>query len=281
MKADFVPMARTVLIVTAVASVLWVSAGNLSPPGGAISPSMKDLDDVEPRTAIRNDFDTITPIVISSPGSYYLAEDIFSIHSEHGIEIDASHVTLDLNGFTVFGNTEVGSLDGIHIADERHNVTIRNGTVRDFFQNGIYGTASDGCVVEGVRVINNSLYGIRLRNYSRVKDCMALGNAQNDGITVNAKSVITGSLAWDNGNDDSDAGIRVGADSGTVFACTSSENTGWGIRVGSGSTISSCTARNNTGNGLDASSVGHVVDSTATDNAINISATSAHNSFGP
>lgn len=281
MKSDFVPVAKTVLIVTAVASVLWVSAGNLSPPGGPIAPTMKDLDDVEPRTAIRNDFVAITPIVISSPGSYYLAEDILAIHDQHGIEIDASNVTLDLNGFTVYGNTEVGSFDGIHIDNERHNITIKNGTIRDFFQSGIYGTASDGCVVEDVRVINNGLYGMRLRDYSRVKDCMALGNAQNDGITVNAKSVITGCLAWDNGNDNGDAGIRVGADSGTVFACTSSENTGLGIRVGSGTTISSCTARNNTSNGLDASSVGHVVDSTATGNAINISATSTHNSYGP
>ena len=40
---------------------------------------MKDLDDVEPRIAIRNDFVGLIPIVISSPGSYYLAEDIFAL----------------------------------------------------------------------------------------------------------------------------------------------------------------------------------------------------------
>jgi hypothetical protein len=120
---------------------------------------MKNLLDVEPRTAIRNDFISITPIVISQPGSYYLAEDIQAIHTQHGIEITASNVTLDLNGFTVYGNTEVGSLAGIFINDNRHNVTNRNGTIRDFFREGIYGVSSDGCIVEGLRV-NNGLHGI-------------------------------------------------------------------------------------------------------------------------
>jgi hypothetical protein len=242
---------------------------------------MKNLLDVEPRIAIRNDFDTITPIVISSPGSYYVAEDIVAIHSQHGIEIDASQVTLDLNGFTVFGNTEVGSLDGIHIDDERHHITITNGTVRDFFQRGIYGVNSDGCRIDGVRVTNNGTDGMRLRDHAIVKDCLALDNVQGDGIHVTSKSVVTGCAAWSNGNDIGDAGIRAGADSATIAVCTSSDNAGQGIRVGSGSTISACTARNNGGNGLDASSVGHVVDSTATGNAINISATSVHNSYGP
>jgi hypothetical protein len=281
MQLPTIHNSKSVLVACAAATVVWVSAGSLTPPAGPVSPTMKDLDDVEPRTAIRNDFDTITPIVISQPGSYYLAEDIYAIHSQHGIQITVSHVTLDLNGFTIYGNTEVGSLDGIHIDDERHYVTIKNGTVRDFFGKGIGGSSSDGCIVEGVRVINNGSHGIDLRDYSLVRDTMALNSLQGDGVRVSGKAVISGCVAWSNGNDLNDAGIRAGADSATVVACTSTDNAGNGIRVGSGSTISACLARNNAGNGLDASSVGHVVDSTATGNAINISATSVHNSYGP
>jgi hypothetical protein len=153
--------------------------------------------------------------------------------------------------------------------------------VRDFFEYGINGTTSDGCIIEDVRAINNGLYGIRVRHYSRIKDCLAIGNLQNDGISVSAKSVISGCVAANNGNGVSDAGIRVGSDSGTVIGSTSSDNNGFGIRVGSGSTISTCTARNNTSNGLDASSTGMVHGSTATGNAINISATATHDSHGP
>jgi len=281
MNKKTLQVAKPVMVAATLATILWVSAGSLTPPPGPVSPTMKNLLDVEPRTAIRNDFVNITPIVISFPGSYYLAEDIFAIHSQHGIEIASSNVTLDLNGFTVYGNIEVGSLDGIHIDDERHYVTIKNGTVRDFFGRGIYGVSSDGCLVEGVRVVNNGTDGLRLRDSSIVKDCMALNNSQGDGIHVTSKSVITGCLAWSNGGDISDTGIRAGADSATVANCTSTENSGQGIRVGTGSTISTCTARNNGGNGLDASSTVHVVDSTATSNSINISATSVHNCYGP
>jgi len=281
MHQPIMPMAKSVLVVAVLATVVWVSAGSLTPPAGPVAPTMKDLNDVEPRIAIRNQFNTLTPVQISFSGSFYLAEDIFAFPGQHGIEIDAPHVTLDLNGFTVYGNLEVGSLAGIFINDNRHNITIKNGTVRDFNQYGVWGAISDGCILEDVRVINNGLHGIYLRNYSLVKDCLAINNGSDDGIRVNSHSIVTGSVSWSNGNDANDAGIRVAGGAGVVVNCVASDNAGQGIRAGSASTITGCTALNNAGNGLDASSVGHVVDSTASGNAINISATSVHNSYGP
>ncbi len=162
---------------------------------------MKDLDDVEPRIAIRNDFVGLTPIVISSPGSYYLAEDIYAFHSQHGIEITASDVELDLNGFTIYGNTEVGSFDGIHGRDQE-NIVVRNGTVRDFFESGVELGNSRNCRVEKVVARNNNLSGglhvaINVWAYSHVIDSVASNNGWT-GIRVDSGSVIRGCIADNN-----------------------------------------------------------------------------------
>lgn len=269
MKNAQTPVAHSVLIAAALVAVVWVSAGSLTPPPGPVTPTMKNLLDVEPRTAIRNDFVNIIPIVISSPGSYYLAEDILAIHSQHGITIDASHVTLDLNGFSVFGNLEVGSLDGIHINFERDNITIRNGTVRDFFQTGIYGPLTDGAVVENVRVINNGLTGMQFQEFARIKDCMAINNGQH-GIYVARNAVITGCMSVSNGTGEIGTGIWVGAEGGLVSDSTSNSNSGMGIRLGSGGMINASMARSNLNNfGLFIDAQGFVHSSSSTGNETN------------
>src|SRR5690242_11336971 len=76
------------------------------------------------------------PITISVSGSYRLTSDLRAAVSNDGIDITADNVTLDLNGFTVYGG---GGLiaDGISIGDHK-NVEIKNGTVRDFTRNGVF-----------------------------------------------------------------------------------------------------------------------------------------------
>ena len=172
---------RTVSIVGAIIVVggLFAFAGDLDPPKGPIEPTMKNLDDVEPRTAIRNPSDPFEGIVIDAPGSYYLAEDIQARHSQHGIRITTPNVTLDLNGFTIFGNPEVLSLDGIRLEPEADRVRIRKGTIQDFGGHGIGTDASgaDDLIIEDLIVYNNggsgTGYGMWLAGSSRVKDCVA------------------------------------------------------------------------------------------------------------
>jgi hypothetical protein len=269
MKPNLFPVAKSVLIVTALVSALWVSAGSLAPPPGPITPTMKDLDDVEPRIAIRNDFDTLTPVQITFSGSYYLAEDILAFPARDGIEITASNVTLDLNGFTIYGNLEVGSLDGIKVTGTRSNITVRNGVVRDFFGMGLNLTFTENALVEQVHAANNLQRGISMGSSGVVKSCTARGNGSL-GIWGGQGAVVSDSSASENANQ----GIFVGPGA-LVSNCTANDNGETGITA-SISLIEHCTARNNSQDGIISSS-GTVTGCTAADNTLaGISTQSSH-----
>src|SRR5437762_13979859 len=102
---------KTRIITLALAAAVAVtgliaSAGNLNPPAGPVTPTMKTLTEVEPRIAINatntpGDSDSL--FKITQPGSYYLTGNITGVAGKHGIEIAASGVTLDLNGFDLLG----------------------------------------------------------------------------------------------------------------------------------------------------------------------------------
>ena len=69
-------------------------SGPLDPPG-APAPTMKTLQQVEPRTPISS-----IPFTITTPGSYYVTSDLATTGTL-GIRIDTNDVTLDLSGFTL------------------------------------------------------------------------------------------------------------------------------------------------------------------------------------
>ncbi len=165
--------------------------GDLTPPAGPVNPTMKDLDDVEPRGILRNNPDGITPIVINQSGSYKLGENIQAIGFEHGIEIVIGHVTIDLNGFEIIG-AEIGSLDGIHVAPGADDITIRNGRIRLFTGAGIGAFGSDRCRIEKVDVQNTFAGGIICGDNSFVDRCSAqsVTVAFAVGVSVGARSKI-------------------------------------------------------------------------------------------
>jgi len=59
---------------------------------------MKTLDQIEPRTPISS-----VPFTISAPGSYYVTTNLTPGADQNGIVVAADNVTIDLNGFTLFG----------------------------------------------------------------------------------------------------------------------------------------------------------------------------------
>ncbi|MHC4975786.1 MAG: right-handed parallel beta-helix repeat-containing protein [Planctomycetota bacterium] len=277
-------LAFTVAVGAAVlCHALPVSGGPLSPPG-APSSTYKTLTDVEPRKALYNDFVGLNPIVIAETGSYYLAENIDAIHSEHGIQILAPNVTLDLNGFTITGNTEVGSLDGVNIGPEGHNATILNGTIQLFFGDGIGAEGVSGVRVEGVHCLSNgdkgivtgsgaivrdcvfdgnSSYGAFLSSQAIVENCIAVNTTTFNGFNISG-GVIRGCTAKDNGAD----GFSL---SGASVAenCTSSSNDQNGFEDSLGSVIRGCTASTNGQAGFDLGGHTQVINSVARGNVGN------------
>src|SRR3954454_3804301 len=96
--------------------------GSLTPPG-APAPTMKALDQIEPRIPISS-----LPFVISTSGSYYVTGNLTGLSGQHGISVNADNVTVDLGGFDLVGPG--GAATGIRVQNSHVNVTIRNGTVR-------------------------------------------------------------------------------------------------------------------------------------------------------
>ena len=223
-----------------------VVAGDLDPPNGSVKPTLKTLDEVEPRIPLTNQFDTLKPVVITSPGSYYLAEDIFALPDQHGIEITASHVSLDLRGFAVIGNIEVGSIDGIHLTGNLEGVEIKNGTVRQFFQDGVDAQLSKGCRFENLCVHNNILTGLRSGASGAVVRCTAVENSL-DGISLGTGSSAVGCTAIQNGS----RGIAAGSGS-LVRDSVARESGASGIDFVSTGTAIGCVSTNNEGDGFSA-----------------------------
>ena len=216
-------------------------AGDLA-PAGPPAPTMKTLTEVEPRTPIRNDFDTPAPVVIDQPGSYYLVEDIIGFPGQNGITIAASDVTLDLAGFRVLGNLEVGSNRGIDVVAANHrNITIRNGTVRNFGGAGAYTVFADGARLEDVTSSANGAAGFDLGPSSIVVGCVATNNGA-DGFTTFQAATLDRCAASNNG----EHGFDVWESAMTGCVADSNTLTGFNLLR---CNIASSEARNNSEHG--------------------------------
>ena len=236
-----------VLIVLAVSMFqLPISGGDLNPPGPP-APTMKPLNEIEPRQPISSD---MVPVTISESGSFYLLEDIQVTDSAmSAITINVDNVTIDLNGFTIKG-PETGTGNGIQIVNGQHyNIEIKNGTVRDFGNDGIYSgyCCENALRVISVRVIGNGEYGIQLHGDAIIKDCTVIDN-DSGGIYLGAGyilgQVVTGNVV--SGND----GIGIACSGPSIVKENLvTGNDGEGISVAD-SIVMSNTVSNNTLTGI-------------------------------
>lgn len=243
-------------------------AGNLTPPFGGVAPTMKTLDQVEPRIPINQ---TTTPgdatamFVINVSGSYYLDDDIISPggDSKTGIRITTRAVTIDLRGHTVLGSLTVGA--GIHGTAPAELVTIKNGRVRFWSDDGIL-LEGPGCRVINVASFDNSLSGIKIGDGGQIIDCLSNDNGKigvGPGIVTGAGCLVVNSVSSFNQNDD---GFSIGpgsliqncvaytciggngfelGDSVQAMNCVATGNAFAGFEIGSGCRLEACASRQN------------------------------------
>ena len=84
-------------------AVPLLAQGPLTPPGTP-APTMKALDQVEPRTIVNvanTPGDATNSFIITKAGSYYLTSNLTGETGKNGIAVQADNVTIDLNGFAV------------------------------------------------------------------------------------------------------------------------------------------------------------------------------------
>jgi hypothetical protein len=217
--------------------------GILTPPPGAPAPTMKTLDQVEPRKEVNA---TNTPgsgaaiFTITTPGSYYLSANITGVSGKNGIYISSNDVTLDLNGFVLTGVP--GSLAGIYLIGPK-NIAIRNGTIRDWGGKGVQSLFILYSVIEDLRVYKNGSVGIEAHGGSIVRRCVASFNA---------------GAGFDLGAGTTSSNGEVAADV-VVENCFATGNGGSGFAL-QGAAITHCEARFNSGNGINASSASTITD---------------------
>jgi hypothetical protein len=134
-------------------------------------------------TLICGRFIRVVPFTIRTPGHYCFDANVrTSITTGNAIMIAADEVVLDLNGFVLDG-TAAGTgtnANGIFTYDRRH-VTVRNGTVRGFFdglQLGAGGARAAAITVERMRV-DRTAVGIAVRG-------LGGGHVVRDNVVTNA-----------------------------------------------------------------------------------------------
>ena len=261
-------MKTTVLLLLATVTTL-LAQGPLTPPS-VPAPTMKSLDQIEARTAIPKS----PPVVIagphytiSQPGSYYLTGNIV-VASGNGINITASNVTLDLNGFALISKTaSPASGNAIDIAANLRSIEIKNGritggTVRTFtgpkpwnatfagpgWQNGIQdvdASPAAGVLLSHLTVEQCGSSGIDLEGgLSVLFHIIALNNG---GAGISAyQGSVTNATASGNGSD----GIY--ADFCSVTNATAFSNGTYGIHAILGS-VTNATVNSNGSVGISAS----------------------------
>ncbi len=167
-------------------------------------------------------------VVVSLPGSYYLTGNI-TVSSGNGITINASNVSLDLNGFTVSSTNASGSGNGISVPGVRNNIWIHGGT--------IVGTTSISTPTSFVYTGGGFIDGISATGASNVRvEEMAVSNLAGTGINCPGASVLVRHC--------------------TVFV---TKNAGISATLG---TVSNCTAESCGGSGIICNTAENCVAST-------------------
>jgi parallel beta-helix repeat protein len=213
------------------------------------------------------------PYTISNTGSYRLTGNLTIAGSTDGIDVTAPGVTIDMNGFSITGNTGLGT--GINNSDGEG--TVENGKVVGFstaVAGGSFG------IIRKVHAEENSHFGIQAGDHSVVEGCTADFNGGPTGIGIACFNgcEISGNTANQNGADGIDC---------TGIGCVISRNTAYfnnkvGINCsGSGCEISGNTADSNGTSGISCGGSGCLISGNAVfSNVTGITANDTSTGYG-
>ncbi len=187
------------------------------------------------------------PVTLDASGSYRLTSNL-SVGLGSGVEITADHVTLDLNGFSIFCAPPIGTdpdspcpdsgaalASGIN-ATGRLNVAVENGSVRGIAGYGV--RAGNHCSVRNLRVIRNLVDGMELGSECAIESVDASENGV-AGMRMGNASAVTDSIATDNG----ESGIVVG--NGSSVHNSTARGSPVGFSTSWGTTFRGCAASGN------------------------------------
>jgi len=261
---------RMLLGVASVAGIAAVAraaqAGSLNPPAGPVAPTMKALDQVEPRVPLQSlTGDANSQYVISQSGSYYLTGNITAVNGLNGVFVTAPHVTIDLNGFALLGIA--GSGHAIVSNTAADGLCVRNGAISGWGGMGVNLTnVTSQARIEFVNVDHCVGGGISMSqrgfvSYCAVNACGTFGIAALNGVRI-VQCVVTATTGTGDG---------ISADYGSVIQdCSCTENGGAGfVSNGTGVLIVGCKATFNGGDGvLINGPLAEVIDTIATRNTL-------------
>ena len=205
----------TIPLLLSLAAVGTVEAqGPLTPPGTP-APTMRTLQEIEPRIPLQT-----LPAVISTPGSYFITKEWDLAGAEpNAISITVSGVTVDLGGYALRNCTS----SAIQIANGIQDIRIRNGTISNL---GASAPAINAAGATGVRVENLTLHdlgnvAILAGDSAAISGCTFYNGK--GAVSVGKSALVKDCLVFDhqpNGN-------------GTLIIC----------QAGPGSVVEDCTVR--------------------------------------
>ncbi|MDB6066671.1 MAG: hypothetical protein JWR26_2879 [Pedosphaera sp.] len=184
---------------------------------------MKTLDQVEARIPVQSLANSSSGLyVISQPGSYYLTGNINGVSGKNGIEVSASNVSIDLNGYSLLGGSS--GQNAIIASGAVNGLTVRNGMISYWNGKGIGASGASftqfrqltvtSCAGGGIQGLGRCLltdcivdqcgsavggFGISVQNDARIENCVVSTTQNgNDGITVDYGSVISHTTSGEN-----------------------------------------------------------------------------------
>lgn len=225
------------------------------------------------------------PVSIPYPGQFMLtsAVEVDAPVPSVAIQVTSSHVNLDLNGFTIRGETACTATGAIpnqvsctaagtgtfgvlvlpappEVGAPYRGIAIRNGMIAGMVSGGISAIAARDVTVEDLHVRDIAGFGVTLPLGSEIRRSTVL-LTRFDGIYSAGESRIESVVVQASGSE----GITGGAGS-TITHALSFDNTSHGIFVSNDSQIHDSVARRNGGSGLLAGFGSQISRTTASSN---------------